>query len=477
MATTTDSSCCCDESLTARASRSRHGLFLSLLPALVFVCLSARPGEAAADTDPPAIVDAEGRTLVLRGINLGKKYPPYVPDVTEEDFDKIASWGFNTIRFLILWAAIEPEPGVYDDAYFDRVVPYLDMAHERGIQVILDMHQDVYGEMFNHDGAPEWACPDRLVAGFENRSEWYLDYFTRQVMACFTLFWENSSLQDHFIEAWRRAAEHLGNHPAVIGFDLFNEPYPGFNWSPRFEPEQLQPFYERLIPVLRDEAPQAYIFFEPWVFRDYFVPTFLTPMPFDRLVYFPHYYSPPMELASTYLGEFDQVQRWVRTVAWEARELGVPFAVGEYGGNTRGTGIDDLLAELNNALDAQRTGGMYWEYGKGDGGFVILNSDGSEKDWILDVVCRAYPMRTAGTLSWYTFDTETGRLDMEYVHEAAIEAPTVIAAPARVYPDGPEIYVSDPDTMAVEFDPTTGRVYVLDTGPQHRTRSIILRRP
>ncbi len=432
---------------------------------------------STSSADTPAILDAEGRTLVLRGINLGKKTPPYLPDVDETDFDTIASWGFDTIRFLILWAAIEPRSGDYDESYLDRVVPYLDMAYDRGLHVILDMHQDVYGEMFNHDGAPEWACPARLVDGFENRPEWYLDYFTRQVMACFTLFWESASLQDHFIEAWRLAAERLGNHPAVIGFDLFNEPYPGFNWTPRFEPEELQPFYERLIPVLQAEAPEAYVFFEPWVFRDYFVPTFLTPMPFPRLVYFPHFYSPPMELTSTYYGYFNEVQRWVASVGREARVLGVPFAVGEYGGDSQGDGIAELLGAINEALEQAGTGGMYWEYAKSDGSYAILNADGSEKGWILDEVCRAYPMAVAGALSWYDFDTSTGRLDMEYVHEATIEAPTVIAAPKRIYPDGPEVVVSDPETMVVTYDPEFGRVYVTDTGPQHRARTITLRVP
>jgi endoglycosylceramidase len=266
----------------------------------------------------------------------------------------------------------------------------------------------------------------------------------------------------------------LGNHPAVIGFDLFNEPYPGFSWSVNFEPDQLQPFYERLIPVLQQEAPDAYVFFEPWVFRDYFVPSFLEPMPFQKLVFFPHYYNPPMELESTYYDHFDLVNRWVDSVTREARDWGVPFAVGEYGGDTSGEGIQELLSDFNDALDAAKTGGMYWEYVKGNGGYAILNADGSEKGWILDAVCRAYPRAVAGSINYYNFDTETGRLNLQYVRDSSIEAPTELAAPSRVYPNGPDIYLSDPDHMTAAWDSEQGVVIIQDTGPNNQTRAITL---
>jgi len=423
---------------------------------------------------PIPIRDQSGRTLVLRGINLGKKSPPYVPDVTEEDFAQIASWGFNTVRFLILWAAIEPEEGVYDDAYFDRVRPYLDMAQAQDLHVILDMHQDVYGEMFGFDGAPAWACPEDLVAGFEPYPEWWMNYFTKEVMACFSWFWHDETIQDHFVEAWQRAVLSLGDHPAVIGFDLYNEPYPGFNWSPNFEPALLQPLYERLIMILQSAAPDAYFFVEPWVLRDYFISTYLEPMPFERLVYFPHYYNIPMELNSSYPGTGLTVRDWVTSVAEEAVDLGMSMAVGEYGGNTQAQGIEGLLEDVNEALEGYNTGGMYWEYGRGDGGFVILNADGSEKSAIMQAVVRSYPRRVAGELLSTDFEPGTANLAIRYVRDASIETPTEISAPSRLYPAGFSVYLSDPDTMTWTYDGDRGALTIYDDGPDGLERSVDL---
>ncbi len=72
----------------------------------------------------------------------------------------ISSWGFNVIRLLIIWEAIEPEPGVFDENFFKKVDQIIEWAEERGIFVLLDMHQDLYGPAFGGDGAPVWVKQD-----------------------------------------------------------------------------------------------------------------------------------------------------------------------------------------------------------------------------------------------------------------------------------------------------------------------------
>ena len=62
-------------------------------------------------------------------------------------------WGMNAVRLLTTWAAVEPEQGVYDEAYLDALAERLDWAKDAGLHVVLDMHQDVYGEGFGFDGA------------------------------------------------------------------------------------------------------------------------------------------------------------------------------------------------------------------------------------------------------------------------------------------------------------------------------------
>jgi len=69
-----------------------------------------------------------------------------------------APWELNAVRFLVLWAAVEPERGVYDDAYLDQVAERMAWARQAGLVVVLDLHQDVHGEGFGGDGAPRWTC-------------------------------------------------------------------------------------------------------------------------------------------------------------------------------------------------------------------------------------------------------------------------------------------------------------------------------
>ena len=165
------------------------------------------------------IRDPEGRALVLRGVNLAgaHKHAPYTDDFTTAHYAQLHTWGFRTLRFLISWAAIEPTPGMYDEAY-------LEWAHDAGLVVILDMHQDVYGEGFG--GAPRWTCDAAHYTAFGPRDPWLLNYADPNVLACFDHLWTDDELQlssrgrarDHRIRSDQRAA--LGNASGVHGCRL-----------------------------------------------------------------------------------------------------------------------------------------------------------------------------------------------------------------------------------------------------------------
>ena len=125
---------------------------------------------APLEIDGTRFRDIHGREITLRGINVAgdAKFPrsPDVPshessnffhgdDVSfvgrpfnEEEahlhFARLKRWGYNTIRYVFTWEAIEHEgPGKYDEAWIKHTIRILRLAKEYGFYVFMDPHQDV----------------------------------------------------------------------------------------------------------------------------------------------------------------------------------------------------------------------------------------------------------------------------------------------------------------------------------------------
>ena len=125
-------------------------------------------------------IDESGRQVILRGVNLGgdcklpyKKGATYYPsdfsdhknvsfigrpfplEEAHQHFERLRHWGFNCLRLLTSWEAIEHAgPGLYDEAYLDYYSKLVALAGEFGLYVYVDFHQDVWSRMTGGDGAP-----------------------------------------------------------------------------------------------------------------------------------------------------------------------------------------------------------------------------------------------------------------------------------------------------------------------------------
>ena len=183
-------------------------------------------------------IDPEGREIILHGTNISdkSKQHDYLSWHGPEEFAKMQGWGFNCIRLSIFWDGVEPEPGRYDDEYLAGVDKRIQWAKENRMYVLLDMHQDLFSAAFGGggDGAPAWATLDDGKPHIRGGSTWSIAYFTSPaVHTAFDNFWANKpvpdgiGIQDHFARAWRHVAERYADEPAVVGFDLFNEPFTG----------------------------------------------------------------------------------------------------------------------------------------------------------------------------------------------------------------------------------------------------------
>lgn len=231
--------------------------------------------------------DEAGRTLLLRGINLGgsSKVPftpngathirdgffehrdvsfvgrPFPLEEANEHFTRLRTWGFNFLRFLVTWEAIEHAgPGIYDHDYLDYIYAVLKKAQEYGFHIYIDPHQDVWSRFSGGDGAPGWTfeAVGLDITTFQDAGaaivhQLYGDPFPRMIWptnsaklaaaTMYTLFFGGNDfaplvqiegepvqdyLQRHYIEAVRQVALRVGELPNVIGYDAMNEPLSGF---------------------------------------------------------------------------------------------------------------------------------------------------------------------------------------------------------------------------------------------------------
>jgi endoglycosylceramidase len=179
-------------------------------------------------------IDPAGKPLILHGVNVvnKNKNEGYIGNLGQSDFEAIRRWGMNCVRLGILWDGLEPEPGRIDEAYLERVVGLVTAAKAEGLYVLLDMHQDLYGVKFS-DGAPVWATLDEGKPHTPG-AVWSDAYYSSEaVQTALDHFWANSpgpddaGLQDHYARVWQRVAKRFASEPAVVGYDLMNEPFPG----------------------------------------------------------------------------------------------------------------------------------------------------------------------------------------------------------------------------------------------------------
>jgi endoglycosylceramidase len=383
------------------------------------------------------IRDPEGRAVVLRGANVSGRHkdPPYFDFHGAADYARMREqWGMNAVRFLVSWAALEPEKDQYDAKYLDAVAEHVKLATDAGLWVFLDMHQDLYGPGFvGGNGAPKWTCDAATYAAYQPTSPWFFNYLAQPVIACFDGFWKSRELQSHYVEAWRRLAARLKDNPGVIGFDPMNEPYWGSFDFAVFEEKRLAPLYLQVIAAVRSEQPNALAFVEPASSRNLGFASKLPPLGVANVVYTPHSYDADAEQGNG----FDEAHRQkltdnIAALAAEAKALDAALVLGEYGGIASAPGISDYMGAQYGATGARSAGAMYYDYAANDS-YALLEADGGEKVVLLDAVARPFPSQVAGEPLGFSFDAASKTFRFSY---RPVKGTTVISVPPRTWPGG-----------------------------------------
>ncbi len=402
---------------------------------------AAKPRPTTFYVDGGAIRDPSGRSVVMRGVNLAgsHKQKPYVSDFQPADYARIKNdWGMNALRFLVSWAGLEPERGTYDQSYLAEIDKRIGWAHDAGLLVVLDMHQDLYGEGFlGGDGAPKWTCDDARYAAFKPTKPWFLGSLDPNVGACFDTLYTNADMRGHLVEAWRQLALRLAKYDNVLGFDPLNEPFWGTANLSTFEAERLAPLYGEITTAVRSAAPGWLVFAEPSASRNLGFGSSFPKLPFEGVVYSPHAYDPSAESGMGFDPDHRQsMLQKISDMRDEATAIDASLFIGEYGGDPGQPGITEYMTAAYDGAGAVGASTTYWAYDKGDQGYGLLHADGTEKKELADVLTRPYPMRVAGKLTSYGFDPNMHVATIQWEPDATVSAPTEIAVPVRVFPHG-----------------------------------------
>jgi aryl-phospho-beta-D-glucosidase BglC (GH1 family) len=227
---------------------------LILFPVLLLALISQAIAQFA-HTDHKQIVDAAGKPLLVRATNLGNWLVP-------EGYMWLFEGGPQSpgeIYALVL-ELLGPEGSAgFWQKYRENYITRNDIAllHRAGFNAIrVPMHYS----LFESDDAEGFKLLDRLIAWSRAEGLYVmLDLHAApggqtganiDDSAGYPWLYQSPQEQAHLLAIWHRVAKHYSNDPAVLGYDLLNEPIPTFPQLAHLNP-LLEPLYKELAAEIR----------------------------------------------------------------------------------------------------------------------------------------------------------------------------------------------------------------------------------
>lgn len=402
-------------------------------------------------SDGKYIRDAQGRAIILRGVNYPSDDVKYWQDKPADsdmkDFQFIAESGFNALRLVINWDRIEPEPGNIAQEYVQLVAKHAAHAAEAGLYVIIDMHQDLFGMGFGLHGAPHWACDERHYESFVPQEPWFFNYFSEEVSACFDAFWADKGLQGHQQEAAAAVAAAVAGVDRVLGFDPHNEPFPGTLSFQVFEHDYLWPYFKAFAESVGTALPGRLLFVEPSVLFSVSHATTFPATPGQlQAAFLPHYYNPGVEMSHLWDENPETDLVAVAAAAAEAERLGLPWGYGEIGGAMETPNLDDYLDSLYGFLDERQAAAFLWIFTRGTGGFGLVDAETGDWHPHAKAFLRPSPSAVAGTPTAFSWNYDSGVFEMAW-EEDPDAGGTEVLLPAWLKAVGYEVEVDGAATQ------------------------------
>lgn len=300
-------------------------------------------------TEGSNLVTPDGQQLLLRGTNLGNWLvpegymfmldrgaaspreierlfneligPPAANDfwkeyrrryITKQDIHFIRQAGFNSVRIPLHYKFFLTD----DSEGFKLLDQVVGWAREEGLWVVLDMH-----------------CAPGGQTGTNIDDSWGYPWL-----------FESQREQDLAVEIWTRIARHYRDEPAILGYDLLNEPIPPFSPITKYN-SLLEPLYRRMTAAVRNVDSEHIIIVEGAQWDGNFA-IFGPPFAKNLVYEFHKYWTSPTR---------DVIQPYVDFRA----KYNVPIWLGESGEND-----DQWIRSFVRVLEENHIGWCFWPYKK-----------------------------------------------------------------------------------------------------------------
>lgn len=367
------------------------------------------------------------------------------------DYDRMVKYGANAqvIRVSIgSLSGIDADTELAD--YLKRIDARVQLASERGMKTMFKM--TVYG-----------------LKGF-NHKDWQEIYFP------------GGKYRNQLIKAWQILFNRYAHEPSVIGYDLLNEMHRPENVSYEDATQKgLIPTYIELIKQLKAISPNKWAIYQPLLVDGGDrgkvgdgldgLPMWHLQMPkiYDRMIYAPHGYFATAEMHQ------QAVERHLK----DAEASNAALMMGEWGRQTYtvcDTNLTEQMKYTRLYIDVasifdkagmglikawfagtrsynSKNGGLTWSV------FSDNTSTGTtERKYIMDVICRPYPLFMAGCQAEnYGFYFTDRTFNMTFIKNDFPAGLSEIYIPEdRHYPDGFSVIVDDKVAFVREKKQLTG---------------------
>lgn len=439
-----------------------------------------------------SFIDEGGRERIFNGVNLVFKGEyneetntmNYIPNWDEEMFADLAALGINLVRLGLVWKAIEPKPGKYDDSYLNKMEEYIDLCAKNNIYVFLDMHQDCYR------GMPDWATITDSYKFRKPKLIWAEGYFIdKAVHRAFDNFWANTpvcgkGLQDHFADMWKYVANKFKDKENLFGFDVFNEPFPGTDGGKvfkkiikqgvktimskkvkkcktlknmlkgdiatealkviddkeifreiasggdllikNFDTQKYYPFLQKIASAIREITDKGIIIMEACYYSNISIPSATPRLKYadgtteNNIAYAPHGYDLTVDSEMTNTASNNRVDVIFEQHRKTQERLQVPVITAEWGGMVPGCEEYPHLEHLLEKFDSYKWSQSYWAYWKG-----------LEKEKIMKIIARPYPIAVPGEIEKYGFNRKNSTFTLKFNLEEASRKKAEIYCPVE----------------------------------------------